>query len=306
MYTVVYADILLAVNWIIDYFLLLGTAALAGGSATRLRLLLAGALGGLSTFVFLAPPLPLPAQLAYQLAAGTAILLVAFRLPTGGRLYRLRRFCKLWVWYFLLNTCYSGVVLAAMYWLSFTGVYHNNLAFYYDVSPLLLVGCILAMYALLRLLLLLFEKPQQDVIVPVTVTAAGQTLSAEVLVDTGFTAVDAMLAQPVLLLSYPDTLGAVPAMAVSGAVGAAAPTLQDSLHSYYTGARAGACAVPRGLRLIPLHTAAGQVLVPALSAKAQIAGRRITVTLAFSDQRFRSGQIQGLFGAQNYQMIGGC
>ncbi len=303
MYTTIYADILLAVNWIIDYFLLLGTAALTGVATARSRLLLGGALGGLSAFVFLAPPAALWMQLGYQFLTGTVILLVAFPLPAGSHRYRVRRLGKLWLWYFLLNTCYSGLVLAAMYWLSVTGVYQNNLAFYYDVSPLLLVGCILALYAFLRLLLLLFEKPRAELIVSVQISAVGQTFQADVLVDTGFTAVDAMLGYPVLLLSYPDTVRAMP---VAAAVGAAAQTeLQSSLAAYYAGAATGKYRLPQPFRLLPLHTAAGQVLVPAISATAGINGKCVAVTLAFSDQRFRAGKVQGLLGEKNYEVIGG-
>ena len=38
MRTVIYVDILLAVNWVVDYFLLVGVAALTGCGAARWRL----------------------------------------------------------------------------------------------------------------------------------------------------------------------------------------------------------------------------------------------------------------------------
>ncbi len=304
MYTVVYADILLAINWIIDYFLLVCTAALAGHGASRWRLLFGGALGGASAFIFLAPAMPLWLQLGYQLLTGTVILLAAFRLRVRGLRLWLRQFFRLWFWYFLLNLGYGGLVLAAMYWLSVTGVYHNNLAFYYDVPPLLLVGCILAMYALLRLVLLLFERPQPDTVVRVSVQAAERRLEAEVLVDTGFAADDVLLGHPVLLLSWPDTLGA--AHGKRGGILPTAGDLQAGLAAYFSTKTGSAPILTPPLRLIPLHTAAGGVLVPALTADAVINGRAARVTLAFSDQRFRAGRVQGLFGAKSYQMMGGC
>lgn len=302
MRTVVYADILLAINWIVDYFLLLGVAVITGCGVTRWRLLLAGALGGCSAFIFLAPQLPLWAQLAYQAVTGALIVLAAFRL------HRPRTFLKLAFWYFLLNLCYSGLVLAAMYWLSFTGVRRKNMAFYYDVSPLLLVVCIVALYLLLRLLLLLFEKPRSDVIVWAHVQLQQEQLDAEILVDSGFTASDALLGLPLLLLSFPDT------------VTEAQPQLKSALEEYFcAGAVAGSGAKPvsaaagqnpehtlHGMRLLPLHTAAGSVLVPAFTAQAVLNGRSVQVAAAFSKERFRAGQVQGLFGAKSYEMIGGC
>lgn len=302
MQTVVYADILFAVNWIVDYFLLVGTAALAASAVSRGRLLLGAALGGASAFIFLAPPLPLWMQWGYQLLSGTLVLLAAFRLRPGGRL---RSLVKLWFWYFLLNLCYAGLVLGAMYWLSAVHIHQNNLAFYYNVPPLLLVGCILAMYALLRLLLILFEAPHSEKIVRAVVEAAGQTLEVDVLVDSGFTASDAMLGQPLLLLSYPDTVGALrqtPAVAVGGAGGM---WLAARLQACFAGGQPAAEELPPGLRLVPLHTVAGGMLAPALTAQAVIGGRNARVTLAFCNERFRAGRVQGLFGAKSYEMIGG-
>ena len=294
MNTVIYIDILLAINWMVDYFLLVGTAALTGCAAAWRRLLLGGAIGGCSALIFLAPPLPLWMQLLYQLAAGTAVLLAAFRVR------RLRNFMRLWFWYFMLNLCYSGLVLAAVYWLSFNAVRRNNLAFYYDVPPLLLVGCILIMYFVLRLVLVLFDAPRSDKIVRAEVSLNGETLHAEVLIDSGMSAQDVLLEQPLLLLSWPDTLQkrTVPAKNLQ------LEALCAKLESWFS-APSSAEVLPAGLRLVPLRTAAGMLLAPALTAQAVINGCAVRVTLAFCKERFRAGQVQGLFGAQSYERIGG-
>ncbi len=298
MKTVIYGDILLAVNWIVDYFLLVGVAALTGCGASRSRLLLGGALGGLSAFIFLAPALPVWAVVGYQLLTGTAILLTAFRVR------RLRNFLRLWFWYFLLNLCYTGLVLAAMYWLSFSAVRQNNLAFYYDVPPLLLVGCIAVLYALLRLVLLLFDVPQPEKIVRAEIDTADGRLYAEVLIDSGLSAEDVLLGQPLLLLSWPDTLEKQrpPEKAMEPAAPAGC-SLREAVAHWFA-APTDALPLP-GLRLVPLHTAAGPLLAPAVTAQAVINNRSATVTLAFCKERLRAGRVQGLFGAKSYDMIGG-
>ena len=294
METVIYGDILLAVNWIVDYFLLVGVAALTGCGAARGRLLLGGALGGLSAFIFLAPPLPVWVRVGYHLAAGTAVLLTAFRVR------RLRSFLRLWFWYFLLNLCYTGLVLAAMYWLSFSGVRQNNLAFYYDVPPLLLVGCIAVMYILLRLVLLLLEPPQAEKIVRAEIDTADGRLYAEVLIDSGMSAEDVLLGQPLLLLSWSDTLEKQP---LPAGTAPAESTLREKVAHWFSAPQG---ALPsQGLRLVPLHTAAGSVLAPAVTARAVINNRPATVTVAFCRERLCSGRVQGLFGAKSYEMIGG-
>ena len=294
MNAVIYIDILLAINWIVDYFLLVGTAVLTGCMPGWRRLLLGGALGGASALIFLAPPLPLWVQLLYQLAAGTAVLLAAFRER------RLRSFARLWFWYFLLNLCYSGLVLAAVYWLSFNAVRRNNLAFYYDVPPLLLVGCILVLYFVLRLVLVLFDAPRSDKIVRTEVLLNGETLYAEVLIDSGMSAQDALLEQPLLLLSWPDTLQKRTVSVKNRQM----DVLRTKLEEWFS-APVAARMLPAGLRLVPLRTAAGMLLAPALTVQAVINGCSVRVTLAFCKERFRTGQVQGLFGAQSYERLGG-
>ena len=75
----VYADVLLAVNFLIDYLLLLFCARLSGRRIIRKRLL-AGALGGaLTSLVIFLPPLSFwPMTL---LKAGIAVLMVRLAYP---------------------------------------------------------------------------------------------------------------------------------------------------------------------------------------------------------------------------------
>ncbi len=292
MRTVIYLDILLAVNWIVDYFLLVGTAALTGCAASRWRLLAGGVLGGASALIFLAPELPLWLQAAYQLATGTLVLLAAFRVR------RFRHFAKLWAWYFLLNLCYSGLVLAAVWRMAVPVVRQNNLAFYYDVSPMLLVGCVVSMYLLLRLLLLLFDVPRSDKVVRVQAQAGELRLDVEVLIDSGMTAEDMLLSRPLLLLSWTDALGGV-------ARSTREAELRQGLGLWFSSKATEKAQLPQGMHLVPLHTAAGPLLAPAMTAQAVINGRAAQVTLAFCEERFRAGRVQGVFGARSYEMIGG-
>ena len=67
---VIYADILLAVNWWIDFLLLLGVRRALGGGVKNWRLALAALIGAVSSFVLFLPPLSPPPSSGFAAAAG--------------------------------------------------------------------------------------------------------------------------------------------------------------------------------------------------------------------------------------------
>ena len=75
----VYADVLLAVNFLIDYLLLLFCARLSGRRIIRKRLLAGALVGALTSLVIFLPPLSFwPMTL---LKAGIAVLMVRLAYP---------------------------------------------------------------------------------------------------------------------------------------------------------------------------------------------------------------------------------
>ncbi|MDD3429946.1 MAG: sigma-E processing peptidase SpoIIGA, partial [Oscillospiraceae bacterium] len=116
MRPVLYLDILLVLNFIIDYVLLCTTKAIADTSTKKWRILLASALASLCSLIILAPVLPLWVQFLYKSVTAGLILLVAF--PYQG----MRQYLKQLFWFLLLSVALAGAVLFFMFSFSLSGV----------------------------------------------------------------------------------------------------------------------------------------------------------------------------------------
>jgi stage II sporulation protein GA (sporulation sigma-E factor processing peptidase) len=140
---VIYADILLAVNWWIDFLLLLGVQRAAGVRTRSWRLVLGAFLGALSCCVLFLPPMSALLSIAVKFAAAAVMVSVAFRW------HGIRRFVKLLLLLFGLSAGLSGVSAALYYFAAPRGFYVFNGVVYYAVSPWLLIGLTLLCYGVL-------------------------------------------------------------------------------------------------------------------------------------------------------------
>ncbi len=140
---VIYADLLLAVNWWVDFLLLVGVARFAGVSARAWRLVVGGLVGALSCGLLFLPPLSVWLSLGAKLAAATLMVLVAFGFDC------LRQFGKRLLWLFGLSAGLSGLCSALYHFAAPRDFYVYNGVVYYAVSPWLLLGLTLVCYGIL-------------------------------------------------------------------------------------------------------------------------------------------------------------
>lgn len=280
---VIYVDMLVAVNFILDYFLLAGAGLLSGSRTGGLRGLLGAAAASLFSLALLLPPLPAAAQLALKAAGSVLPVLIAFRF-TG-----VRQALRTAGWFLLLNVLLAGAVLFAVWQWSATGILHNNLAVYFNISPVILVLCVLAVYCALQLLSLLFGRPQRQWRAELELTLGGRRLCAQALVDTGFSLCDLPSGQPCVLLCYPAVRARL------------APAAAAALASYYAGGTpAGGQGPP--LRLTPCRTVAGESLLPTFfceRCQIRCRGRQLElgrVPVAFAAHPLAGQGCEGLIG----------
>lgn len=140
---VVYADVLLVLNWWIDFLLLLGVRYLVGEGSPSWRLALGALAGSLSCFVLFLPPLPVWLSLLLKLLTAAAMIRLSFR-------WRDRRlFMRQLLWLFGLSAGLAGVSGALYFFAAPPGFYVFNGVVYYAAPPLLLVGLTVACYGLL-------------------------------------------------------------------------------------------------------------------------------------------------------------
>lgn len=141
----IYADILLALNWWIDYLLLLGVRRSLGGGARPWRLAIGALVGALSCFVLFLPTFSVWLDLAVKLVAALVMVAVAFRWQGW------REFARRVLLLFVLSAGLAGLCGAVYHFVAPSGFYVLNGVVYYSVPPLLLVGFTVLCYGILWL-----------------------------------------------------------------------------------------------------------------------------------------------------------
>lgn len=142
---VIYADVLLAVNWWVDFLLLLAVRRFLGFGARPWRLIVGALLGGVFSFSLFLPPMAVWLSLMLKLAAAGLMILTAF----GWR--DRRRYLKALFLLFGLSAGLSGLCSALYYFAAPRDLVVFNGVVYYAVSPWLLLGLTVVCYGILWL-----------------------------------------------------------------------------------------------------------------------------------------------------------
>lgn len=232
---VIYADVLLAVNWWVDFLLLALLRRVTGARSPGWRLALGAFCGGLTALVLLLPPLPVWVSLLCK--AGGAVLMVAVAFPIESG----RRFLRRILWLFALSAGLAGLCQGLYYFFAPPGIYVGNGVVYYRVSPLLLVGMTLLCYGILwavgrRLRRAAPERHRYAV----SVANQGHTVTLPCLYDSGNHLVEPFSGAPVIVMER----DALAALLPEGGDAAPLPT-------------------GIGWRVIPFDSLGGQGLLPA-------------------------------------------
>ena len=268
----IYVDILVTLNWWIDYLLLLGVRRQLGGGARPWRLAIGALVGALSCFVLFLPAFSVWLDLATKLVAALVMVLVAFRWQ--GWRECARRVLLL----FVLSAGLAGLCGALYFFLAPEGFYVFNGVVYYSVPPLLLVGFTVLCYGILWLSdYLLRRRAPVGHTFRVRLTVGEKHQEFPCLYDSGNHLVEPFSGYPVLVVEreVAEQLLAVPS------------TEDLPVHG--------------GWRLIPYDTVAGGGLLPAfiptnvavISAKTEVLLGDCYVAVC---DRLGRGEYRGLMG----------
>lgn len=271
MRTVIYADVLIIVNLIVNYFLLRAVGALTGGGSGRLRLLAGAALGGLYSLVIFLDRIPAPLLVCLSLAVAALLVLTAF----GWRERRL--YFKRCAAFLLANAFFAGGMLAVSRMFAPRGLIWRNGITYLELDLRVLTLLSVVCYVVISLIARFLRSgtPAQTVW-QITLTLDGETVEGKALLDTGNTLRDGFSARPVLIAEQAF----------------AAPLLPDN----------GDCSGLRGFRLIPFASVGGDGVLPAFQADCVTlsnAGRVLMISqplVAVTQHRVIAGGYAALFG----------
>lgn len=194
---VVYLDVLILLNFVVDYFLLMGVKKL-NRTDVRLRRLLLGSLTAAccSVTIFLPDDNALLCTL-YQVLTALLVVWVAFGFGSLGRFFRLSAS------FFGISFAYAGIMFAM--WTPFKpgGMVIQNGIVYFDISPMvLLLSSVLAYLVILLIRRLSARSELHQKTVNLDVTLEGRQTSLHALIDTGHSLNDVLSDAPVVVAEY--------------------------------------------------------------------------------------------------------
>lgn len=193
----VYGDVLAAVNFVVNLLLLKACCALTHLAPGRGRMIAGAAVGAVCAFVIFIPAHSAVFDILVRLTVSLTVVGVAF-----GRL-RDRLFLRVWAVFFGVSFLAAGVVAGLMalfpsgFWL------YRNGTVYLHISPLLLLGCITASYALLCVLgRILSARAGEGGVYTLVIERGGISVQVRALADTGNRLTESFSGWPLVVASY--------------------------------------------------------------------------------------------------------
>ncbi len=246
---VIYLDVLLAVNLLVDFLLLTATAFLLHLPTKRWRLVLAAGVGSASAGLVFLPALPLPITLLAKLLTAAILVAVAFR-QRGVRLY-----IKQLAVFFGVSVMFAGVAFGLWTWFAPADMAVINGVVYYDVPPVWLVVFSLISYGLLRLYdRIRRQKVPAGAMYRLRIDGGAGMVELNALYDTGHHVTEQFSGSPVVIVQYAALAPSLTA------------NLRDSLSHLLDGkgdTLSAHAALKSRLRLIPFHSMGGEGVIPA-------------------------------------------
>lgn len=176
----VYADVLVVLNLIVDYFLLSAAARLLHINPPFWRQLIAAILGGISSLIIFLPTQGFVLELFIQLSVCIIMSYTAFGFVS------LRRFVRAAAVLFGVTFGYGGGMMALWYALRPNGMVINNSVVYFDISPVFLILFSVVGYIAVSVLRRLFgANGVSSSLCTAEIFIDGNSRVFSVLVDTG-------------------------------------------------------------------------------------------------------------------------
>ncbi|MDD6174810.1 MAG: sigma-E processing peptidase SpoIIGA [Firmicutes bacterium] len=203
--TVIYLDVLIGLNWIIDYFLLLAAAHLLSRKVRRWRIVLGAALGGAASAMVLIPDINGLLSFLMHTAAAALMVLITYEFQS------VRLFFKTLLCFYAVSFSFSGIMYAVWYAAAPQGMIWRCGVVYFDISPLLLILLTVFCYLLLILLQkLVGRKEAPEKFFSVEITIGEQTAEFRAMLDTGNALVERMSGAPVIVAEYDAVQSLIP------------------------------------------------------------------------------------------------
>ena len=194
MKTVVYADTLIIINFIVNYLLLRACTSITGHSFKTPRLLASAAVGGFISLMIFIDNIPLSANIIIKI---TVLLLTVF-IAFGAK--SLKAFLKNCAAFFLVNFGFAGIMLAICTTIMPDSAIYKNGIVYFDISIFTLTVSAIICYVVLSIISRFVKsKTPCKSIYSIRIHYCGKSVECKALFDSGNTLCDCFSGKPVII-----------------------------------------------------------------------------------------------------------
>ncbi len=177
---IVYLDVLIFLNTLVDYFLLLATAKITGEKPKSFRTVFSALLGGISSLYIFLPKQNTMVEFLYKTVISFLLEFICYKWSG------VRKYIKNTMVFLAVSCAYGGVMFAL--WVIFkpAGMVINNSVVYFSISPLQLVVFSVFGYILFSVFYKIFKKNSNLAEkCTVTVKAIDKEIVLDAIIDTG-------------------------------------------------------------------------------------------------------------------------
>lgn len=192
--TVIYADVLVIVNLIVNYLLLRASAAVTGHGFKTWRLLVSAGEGGIFSLIIFIENIPIPFNISIRVTMLMIMVITAFGLKNP------KAFFKSCAAFFLVNFGFAGIMLALCTTLMPNSAIYKNGIVYFDISIFTLTVSAIICYCILSIIsrFIKSKAPQQS-IYGIKIHYGSNCVEGKALFDTGNTLCDCFSGRPVII-----------------------------------------------------------------------------------------------------------
>ena len=196
MKTVIYVDVLVAVNILVTYILIVCTRVIVKSDTHKWGVVLAVFFGGVSSLVIFFESMSLVLSVLFKIIGVVIISFSAF-LPKDKK-----QFIKTTLAFLFVNFLFGGLLYFVELSFNPSNIFYMNGTVYFDISVLFLVSMTLICYGLLLLFdFFIRKRASEKTIYKVTFNFRNKSVTLNALYDTGNHLTDGIEGKPVVIVT---------------------------------------------------------------------------------------------------------
>ena len=247
MKQVIYVDVLICINLLINYFILLAMTKFLYIKTKRLRLVIASLLGAVYSIIILLPDINSFLSIVIKLLMSVSIIFAAFGFSNFKNLLRYTLI------FYIINFIFGGIIFCLWYFFGPQSIFMKNGVVYLNISPVFLAFTTVISYFLIRFTdKILLQKNLTSTNCEIIIKINNKQTKLKAKIDTGNTLKEPFSGLPVIVVEKKHISNILP---------------KEFNDTYCTQMLSSPqTALTLKYRMIPFATVSGQGMIPALKA----------------------------------------